>query len=263
MTDDGAADRAKQFEFLRLRAAKLLGVSPDHQSAYVRAGIDLAYELSLNDMIDTGRVREPASFIKLSEMELQSAPPPPLPDLSIEFVENVTGVFQCSHCGERNEIPDHRPRSGPPTPSDKTLTSEPAGQAEVPSTDNVVAMPTAKCPVCNGTGFTGPRCTDPCYACDGHGVLAAGAKPKPAPRYDVPDPRSPLSVVSSPGTGSVHAYHPELGHPPLQVQQPWRRFVGPTHDPNGGGYGRGPWSNGVLVQDTQHPLPTPAPESKK
>jgi hypothetical protein len=74
-SDSGAQERAKQFEFLRLRAAKLLKVPPEHQSAYVRAGIDLAYELSLNDMIDTGRVREPASFIKLSELEMAQAPP--------------------------------------------------------------------------------------------------------------------------------------------------------------------------------------------
>jgi hypothetical protein len=53
----------------------------------------------------------------------------PLPNLEIYFVSGVTGIFNCQHCGKRNDIPDYKPLPPPPSPT----IVKPENKPEAPS----------------------------------------------------------------------------------------------------------------------------------
>jgi hypothetical protein len=123
MADDERDERVKRFNFLVARAARVMNVPVDHQRAVVQAGLDFVYETVLNHAIDRGQLPgELSAFIRLSELELESAPPPPLPEVTLTIVRTTI--------------------EAKPSPSAETT---PADNANAPtsSTANVEPVPAA------------------------------------------------------------------------------------------------------------------------
>jgi hypothetical protein len=114
----------------RVRRFALLMVAHDNVTARLANGADVSVDNLLK--------------VDAAMQEIRASMPPEPMSLDLHFVDGVTGIFNCQHCGQRNEIPDHHPLREPDAPPipppDKKPTSEPAAAVAVPSGGNVVPL---------------------------------------------------------------------------------------------------------------------------
>ena len=85
MADSERDARVKRFQWLCEREARNTNLPVDHPRVTVRAGMAFAYELQLNQMIETGRTSEQAAFVRLSEVQLAEIPDPPPPEHKLDI----------------------------------------------------------------------------------------------------------------------------------------------------------------------------------
>jgi hypothetical protein len=137
MTKAPPADRSERYQALLSAAADKHHTKVTDTRAVYEAGIVMVHEDMTAAMV-AGEKIDIAAYLKLSE-ELQKLVPPPEPlKVTIDIVDSVTGIFNCVHCGKRNDIEDYQ---APPAPKPAPRID---GQAtESPATKSLPA-PTAK-----------------------------------------------------------------------------------------------------------------------
>ena len=144
MTKSKPVSRAARLEELRRESAKLYGVKVSDNDVRVtrRATFALALEAETAKLVE-GQDANVAAMLQLEEA-LKALTPPEQIKVTLDIVDGVTGIFDCQHCGKRNDIPDYR---APPPQSNPVAT--PASGESSPTTPangsgGIVAKPEVK-----------------------------------------------------------------------------------------------------------------------
>jgi hypothetical protein len=98
-------ERFDQFEELKKQAAEALRLPSDHQKVILLAGLKLEHTRQLERLV-AGHSVNPADLLAVSEAISKLSPELPPPEVKVTFVEGVVGIFNCQHCGKRNELED-------------------------------------------------------------------------------------------------------------------------------------------------------------
>lgn len=130
---------AERLHKARKAAARELGLKITDPAVIRLAILTTAYD-QIQARIASGQTIDVDAMLKLDDAlaEVRKASKP-LPNLEIQFVRSVTGIFNCQHCGKRNEIPDHHPLPPPEDPP-------PIPEAASGSSEAVKAPPSKPAP---------------------------------------------------------------------------------------------------------------------
>lgn len=107
MSDD--KQRFARLEELRAKTAEQLGLSVDADVVDLIATLRFEKELTVAMMIQTGQPSgDRLTALSRAISEATPVRPPEVPNIKVQYVEAVIGIFDCPHCHKRSEIPDYR-----------------------------------------------------------------------------------------------------------------------------------------------------------
>jgi hypothetical protein len=127
-------ERYNKFEKFLADAAEKLERPVDNDRVRLLATLKLALETTIERMI-VGDKHFSADHVKTLTDAINEMLPPEPKSLGLKWVESISvGVYDCLHCGQRNELPEGTYPPQPQTPQDRPprTAAEPAAAAAPP-----------------------------------------------------------------------------------------------------------------------------------